>query len=402
MPVNNPILERYDPDLNFIPQINCEYFSDNDLMRFNSTNLGLSLLHANVRSATRNLTTLLDTLYVTNSKFSILSFTETWLNQHNFYNSDIPGYTHIGIHRENRRGGGVSLHLDNHLVFKERTDLSLSYPHFESIFAEILPSTINKVPIIVGTIYRPPNSSVDAFMDTLTQVLERLETQTHVSCYITGDFNLDLAKCDTNSDAQSFLDLMHSNSLIPLINKPTRTTDTSETIIDNIFCNNLGGRNKSGILLNDVSDHFPIFCSIDTHHSQPPVANSTYTYRSYNEESKQAFVARIQSADWNPVFGSECAQNAYSSFAATVSDIYLNCFPLKQKRNTKTTQNPWMTRGLKKSIKKKNKLYAIHKQRPNPYNAIIYRRYKNILQRLIVIAKKKHTTKNSFINIEPT
>lgn len=390
MPVNNTILERYDPDINFMPQISCEYFSDNDLMHFTSANMGLSLLHANVRSATRNLSTLLDTLHVTNSKFSILALTETWLNQHNFSTCDILGYTHIGTCRKHTRGGGVSLHLDNNLVFKERNDLSLSHPHFESIFAEILPSIANKVPIIVGTVYRPPSSSVDAFLDTFTDVLSQLQTQTHVPCYIAGDFNLDLAQCDTNTDAQSFLDLMHSNSLIPLINKPTRTTDTTETIIDNIFCNNLSGHNSSGILLNDVSDHFPIFCSIETHQSQTPSAKSTYNFRSYNEASKQAFADRIQSENWNSVYASQDAQNAYSSFAATVSDAYLNCFPLQQKQRTKSTQNPWLTRGLKRSIKKKNKLYAILKQRPNAYNAIIYRRYKNILKRLIIVAKREY------------
>ena len=47
--------------------------------------------------------------------------------------------------------------------------------------------------------------------------------------------------------------------MIPLINKPTRITSHSATLIDNIFFNALGIIHNSGIFLNDISDHFLIF-----------------------------------------------------------------------------------------------------------------------------------------------
>ena len=52
---------------------------------------------------------------------------------------------------------------------------------------------------------------------------------------------------------------MFSLGLYPLIDKPTRITAYSATLIDNIFTNELGSTISSGLIINDISDHLPIF-----------------------------------------------------------------------------------------------------------------------------------------------
>ena len=54
-----------------------------------------------------------------------------------------------------------------------------------------------------------------------------------------GDFNLNLLHYNENSNCHEFLDLMLSHSFVPLTKKPTRVTDSTSTLIDNIFVNNL-------------------------------------------------------------------------------------------------------------------------------------------------------------------
>ena len=49
---------------------------------------------------------------------------------------------------------------------------------------------------------------------------------------------------------------MHSLGLHLLIDKPTRVTDSSTTLIDNIFTNELRFNLTSDIMFNDISDHF--------------------------------------------------------------------------------------------------------------------------------------------------
>ena len=73
-------------------------------------------------------------------------------------------------------------------------------------------------------------------------------------CIISGDFNINLLNY-LNSSSQSLIDLLTTLSFLPLIDKPTRITDSSATLIDNIFCNILPCP-KSGILLSDITDHF--------------------------------------------------------------------------------------------------------------------------------------------------
>ena len=54
---------------------------------------------------------------------------------------------------------------------------------------------------------------------------------------------------------------MFQHSFIPHINKPTRITTTSATVIDNIYSNYILGTNNyhsHGIIYTDISDHLPI------------------------------------------------------------------------------------------------------------------------------------------------
>ena len=48
----------------------------------------------------------------------------------------------------------------------------------------------------------------------------------------------------------------------PLITKPSRVTQNSSTLIDNIYCNisNIATSCKTGILRTSISDHYAIFC----------------------------------------------------------------------------------------------------------------------------------------------
>ena len=70
-----------------------------------------------------------------------------------------------------------------------------------------------------------------------------------------GDFNIDLLECNIPT---SFQNTMYSLSLMPIISKPTRIADNSATLIDNFFINE-PCTFESGILISDISDHFPIF-----------------------------------------------------------------------------------------------------------------------------------------------
>ena len=75
-----------------------------------------------------------------------------------------------------------------------------------------------------------------------------------------GDFNLNLLNYDNDDKVKVFVDLMNSCGLFSLITKPTRISQTTTTLIDNIFTNCIHNEFDAGILCLDISDHMPVFC----------------------------------------------------------------------------------------------------------------------------------------------
>ena len=62
-----------------------------------------------------------------------------------------------------------------------------------------------------------------------------LQEVTQYTCYMMGDFNLDLVKYDKHLPTKNFLGVIYTNSFIPTINRPTRVTEDTCTLIDYIY-----------------------------------------------------------------------------------------------------------------------------------------------------------------------
>ena len=62
--------------------------------------------------------------------------------------------------------------------------------------------------------------------------------------------------------------------------------------------------------------------------------------------------------DWNDVLGKTITNESYDEFIKMFSFIYDDCFPIKVKElKTKNFLSPWLAKGIKKSSKRKQKLY---------------------------------------------
>ena len=67
-----------------------------------------------------------------------------------------------------------------------------------------------------------------------------------------------------------------SSGFHPKIALPTRITDTSNTLIDNILTNVYDDKHVSGILINKISDHQPIFTC---NNKATPLCNDRNIYK---------------------------------------------------------------------------------------------------------------------------
>lgn len=76
-------------------------------------------------------------------------------------------------------------------------------------------------------------------------------------------FNIDLLNHNKHKPTDKFIDTMYSISLFTKITRPSRITSHSTTLIDNIFTNDIDNNTVSGLLINYISDHLPVFTICD-------------------------------------------------------------------------------------------------------------------------------------------
>ena len=379
-----------DPDFHFYNNLvsnslGCDYYFEDGfnekLKTFDYIDKSFSIFHINLRSIKRNYDSLKHYLLLLSIKFSVIAITETWLYDDISSLYQIPDYTFISNHRTHKRGGGVGFYVRNDIEFKCRNDLTFSNPAIESLCIDLNDK-------LVSVIYRPPNTSIVEFNEYLGKILESIKVDKK-GCYLTGDFNINLLNIESHEASSQFLDLMYSSGFFPLITKPTRITEHSATAIDNIFYNNISNISSyNGILVTDLSDHLPIF---HVHIANQNKNEDEYIFsRNMKDTNIKRFTEITSTCNWDEVLSCNDPKAAYTIFHRKIFDYYNTCFPVTKIKKGYKTRHPWLTLGLRKSIKIKNRLFFKYKKNFSKYNETKYKIYRNKLNKLLRNAEREH------------
>ena len=99
---------------------------------------------------------------------------------------------------------------------------------------------------------------------------------------------------DAKQHYNHFYDCVTEKSFFPQITLPTRIQNESYTLIDNIFTNDIEKsiKSKSGILINDISDHKIIFTFQENLSYIEKSEKYIYTEK-YDEISMQQFIIEL-------------------------------------------------------------------------------------------------------------
>jgi endonuclease/exonuclease/phosphatase family metal-dependent hydrolase len=116
---------------------------------------------------------------------------------------------------------------------------------------------------LIGCVYRPPNSDQDLFNAEMLDILKLIDSESTKLTLLIGDFNLDLLKHDNHPRTGEFINNLLSYSFFPTILNPTRISNSSATLIDNIFINKTQYTYDTAIVYNDISDYLPIVMHLD-------------------------------------------------------------------------------------------------------------------------------------------
>lgn len=203
--------------------------------------------------------------------------------------------------------------------------------------------------------------------------------------YVIGDFNIDLLKFETCDFSQRFLISLQSCCLFPTIDKPTRVHRNSATLIDNIFSNNPRLGTLSGNIVSDISDHFTQFCITPSGKDIQHITSKKI--RHCTVHSQNQFIHELSKTDMNPAIeNSNDVDYLFSSWYRKLNDVVNKVAPLKpvsRKKVKNFIEKPWITQGIRKSIKVKNRLlFCGQKER--------YRFYRNKISTLIRISKRSY------------
>ena len=118
------------------------------------TRSDLCIIHLNARSIKNKI----DLIEAEANQFDIITVSETWLSQIDMNTSVHLTNFHPPIRRDrpNDPHGGVAIYVKNNLFCKPRPDLQVN--GLEAVWVE---TKINQESLLVGSFYRPPNSSVN-------------------------------------------------------------------------------------------------------------------------------------------------------------------------------------------------------------------------------------------------
>ena len=132
---------------------------------------------------------------------------------------------------------------------------------------------------------------------------------------------MNLIRHHCHKATSEFLDTLYSRLFFPLITRPTRITAHKASLIDNIFTNDPFRPSISGLFLNDISDHLPIF-SLILDNDSIGVKDKYITFREKNAHNFISFKEELAKIKWTEMPGVNDPSRAYEIFAKKYISIY--------------------------------------------------------------------------------
>ena len=364
---------------------NCNQFSPEQFNHeFSSSNRKLFIINLNIQSYYAHIdefTAFIDELY----RFpDVIILTETWKS--NDRTAEIEGYKSFHCNRSTRRGGGVSVFINQGLKANSAKISMESLPEIEYLRVKVTFNNFYNAPLDIIAIYHPPNSSLNnQFLDYIDSILEALGSNSNQ--IIAGDFNI----CGLRNTpiSNKLFDIMRSYSFMPHISKITRyNTHGLSTAIDHIW-SNFGFDFESGVFSDThVSDHFVTFAFL------PLMIDKTKTvirFRNHSEECIQKLIDGLTNFNlFYPLLSADLNYDAkFNLFYDELLRLYNKFCPINVKEiSLKNSKKPWITREIILKIRNKHSLFRSFKNGNIPYHQ--FQTHQKELDKSIKMSKKSY------------
>ena len=319
---------------------------------------------------------------------AVIAISETWYDP-SITNAEVTinGYN---LQRKDRstHGGGVCLYIREDLAYNPRDDLDK--PDLEATWIDLL--LVKTKPILVGCLYRPPTQT--DFISKLQETIFDLPQEN--DSILLGDFNIDLNSKNNCALTRNYRTFLKTCGLTQIIDKPTRITDCTSSLLDHINVSNTSKFVNHGVMPVGYSDHCITYC---TRKSTREIVNKhcTIEIRSLKHYSVHALSQLVENQNWDEITSAENVNDAWIKFESIFRNIINKVAPKKHCRIKGRTQ-PWISHEILQSIRERDKLLKSYHRTKNQETLITFRKWRNKTQQLVREAKKDYISNQIEIN----
>ena len=294
-------MSDFDIDENLISTISSRYYDLNEINKIKLTRQNFSVFQTNIRSLSKHFDELHTQLNMLNIPFDIIGISESkqQVGKDFLVNIQMDGYSTYSQPSKSSCEGCV-LYVNSRLDHHVRDDLSVIEDDYETIWIKI--NNHKSKNLLCCCSYRHPSSDITNFNNLISSILQKVQKE-NKSLIVMGDFNINLVSCDSHPETNDFVNLIVSHYLLPHILHPTRVTDHSAMIIDNIFFNTLEFDTLSGNLLTKISDHFPHFRVIKN--VAVACKNCSLFQYDYSKFSEHLFQEDFKKLPWEDILNNQ-------------------------------------------------------------------------------------------------
>ena len=314
----------------------------------------------------------------------ILCFTESKLDE-TIENDEIslPGF-HEPIRLDrNRHGGGVAVFVKSYLMY-DVIDVPNELCNCECVWLKV--SYTNKK-FILGCVYRPPGVPVEwwsHFQNMLTYVLDKFHDSDIV---VVGDFNEDLL----DNRVHHLSDMIAQNGFMQFVDKPTRITPTSATLLDPLIVNNPNLISFCDVLDPLLSDHCYIKATLHwTVRYDKAYQKKVWLYDAGNYNELNVY---LQTMNWRDTIENEHDLDIMCEKFTEIINKATSIFVPNKTVTVRPRDKPWMNSAIRSLMRIRLKAYR--KARDSGFNARLWEKYKNIRNDLI---EKIRKSKKDYLN----
>ena len=338
-----------------------------------STVKGLRICHLNVRSLVNKIDEI--RVFCETHNPHVLSLNETWLDS-SINDGEIQLHGYSLVRRDiSRRKGGVLLYVSSNLEYRVFQDPAVyDQTDLQCIWMEITPPKSKG--FILCSCYRPPNvDNEQAYVVGLRNMLTEV-ADCGKEIVITGDLNFDLKQSNKPASTKRFINMTKEFGLLQIVDKYTRITEYSKTLID-LFFTNRPDLYISGVIPVGFSDHSAIFAVRKLHRLKPPPPRIVET-RNLKHFNRDAFVEDLNKVPWSLVNSFSDVEDSWDTFKQLFTEVADSHAPKIHVR-VRGQRVPWLTREVKQLMKERDYFHKLALKTNNESHWSSFKRQRNVV-----------------------